>query len=439
MEVAGLVMGLIPLTLRFARSLDRFVQDYRGVSDEIKKYRDELNRYTATLIRTQMVLNDAECMRGHEDRLLQKPAGFEAFEVCAKSIQDVLVLLETRSGWKKHYRKIKLALRSRDLRDSIEDIHRFCEQISQDTVVSVLQVSKATKSLVGRLLNAHTRSEDLAILNWLAPGTYSQRHKELVKEWHPGTIGWVFDQPEFVEWESGLYDVEREAYDEKAAIDWADTNSEEDYDPRIIWYHGALVERLMERRPLNVAVLYIYCDYNQRETQTLSALMACLLRQATEQVTRFREFPEEVRKTFQQHAAWQHGPLSEWDTQQLLEQLLVNFNKCVIVVDGLDEHSDTANDRQIYKPSELLYKILECCEGSGDSIRIFLTSREHLLAPHADVNAVRVTMETADSDIRLYTESKITDAYFSQSPLFEASTKDQNRIIRAVAEKADKQ
>lgn len=89
----------------------------------------------------------------------------------------------------------------------------------------------------------------------------------------------------------------------------------------------------------NVAVLIIYCGYNDTKSQSIDNLVAALIKQ----VLQLRpDVSKEVRDLYRQHTRTEVFP-SLKPLTEILRSELAKFDNCYIIVDGLDEILDESN------------------------------------------------------------------------------------------------
>lgn len=86
----------------------------------------------------------------------------------------------------------------------------------------------------------------------------------------------------------------------------------------------------------NVAVLVIYCGYNDAKSQSIDNLIACLIKQILQLRS---DVSKELHELYKNHAKTEVFPSLEKLTG-ILRTEIAKFDKCFIVVDALDEILD---------------------------------------------------------------------------------------------------
>lgn len=145
----------------------------------------------------------------------------------------------------------------------------------------------------------------------------------------------------------------------------------------------------------DVVVAFIYCNYNEREEQTLVNLLGSLLQQFVQQRS---TIPTDLQKVYESHERKKTRP-SVAEYSRLLESQLSSFSEAFLVIDALDEYLD--NDRT---RDALLAEIRKL----QPRLRLLVTSRPNVknLALNFD-NVTQLEIRASDSDIKRYLESEI--------------------------------
>lgn len=86
----------------------------------------------------------------------------------------------------------------------------------------------------------------------------------------------------------------------------------------------------------NVAVLIIYCGYNETKSQSIDNLVAALIKQVLQQRP---DVSKELKESWQQHSRTQVFPSLEKLTKMFRAEIS-KFDDCYIIIDGLDEILD---------------------------------------------------------------------------------------------------
>ncbi|KAE9367221.1 hypothetical protein N431DRAFT_562410 [Stipitochalara longipes BDJ] len=271
------------------------------------------------------------------------------------------------------------------------------------------------------------------ILNWLSNFNYSERHKLLLQQWHPGTLWRIFQQKWFLDWSNST----------------ENSNHDSIICPPILWYYGGpgvgksvmvsqIVKHLVETNSSQVAILYLFCDYKDRAKQKLLELMLSLVKQAAEQVLKLGPLPAEIVNAYQRDPNGT-SKLDLGECRMALIALLKLFERSFILLDGLDEYVNSAGESKVTKPIELLEKLHEVMLCCGDSCRMLLTSREPTLAFHKNINATRIPIRANSDDVRSFVSDYILSREFNLNQMVKADKELESLITDRLTQRADGQ
>ena len=117
---------------------------------------------------------------------------------------------------------------------------------------------------------------------------------------------------------------------------------------------------------VDVAVVYVYCDWQDGRTQTVGNLVGSLLRQLAEQ---YAALPEPVSQCFRNH---RNGriPLADTEVMGLFRQLCSRFSRVFIFVDGINELALEPAPERMQVLQHWLCRVLEI-----EKVHLFVTSR----------------------------------------------------------------
>ena len=184
----------------------------------------------------------------------------------------------------------------------------------------------------------------------------------------------------------------------------------------------------------DVSISYIYCDYKDRNTQTVVNLISSLVKQILSQQI---DMPKEVKDLYAEHNNGQIS-LSLEEHSKLLASLSKCFRRCFIVVDALDEHVISGDAERAYEMT-LLDTLLNLQHQRNESkgYTLFLTSRHSGLIQERLAKHARIEISAANSDVELYLRSRIRK---SSKFRFPVKVRDDaifiDEIVRTLVEKA---
>jgi hypothetical protein len=144
----------------------------------------------------------------------------------------------------------------------------------------------------------------------------------------------------------------------------------------------------------NVAITYIYCSYKEQRDQTVLNLIASLLKQL---VQRNAVISEKIISLYNSHIKKQ-TPLMLEECSNLLKSEARRFSKVFMVIDALDECSESSGTRMSF---------LTEIQKLQPSIHLLVTSRYIPPIDREFEKASHVEIRASDDDIRRYIESRI--------------------------------
>lgn len=104
-----------------------------------------------------------------------------------------------------------------------------------------------------------------------------------------------------------------------------------------------VVDHLTETfRPSSLGVIYLYCDYRMQQEQTLSTLIASLLKQSLQQQ---QVITTDVQEACQSHIRAGTRPKLH-ELMKMLQAAMESFSRTYVIIDALDELSSQDQVRQ---------------------------------------------------------------------------------------------
>jgi hypothetical protein len=171
----------------------------------------------------------------------------------------------------------------------------------------------------------------------------------------------------------------------------------------------------------NIGLAFVYCNYKERDSQTLANIVASLVQQLVQCHT---TIPDEVRALYTQYNPNNTRPSGE-EFSKLLQSLVARFSQVYIVVDALDECNQETRSKFIKK-----------LQGLPANLHLLCTSRHLGDIQEAFAEASHLEIRASDADIAQYLEAQIL-----QVPKLVKFCKKagdlQSSIIEKLVEKAD--
>jgi len=172
----------------------------------------------------------------------------------------------------------------------------------------------------------------------------------------------------------------------------------------------------------DVAIIYIYCSYKEKDDQTAANLVASLLQQL---VQKSPVVSGEILSLYDHHTKNGTRP-TLGELSRLLQLESQRFSKVFVLIDALDECSESSGIR-----TSLLTEIRKL----PSSIHLLVTSRHSLTIEREFEKAGRLEIRASDEDIRRYLEYRIKTEH-QLVRLVKTYPVLQENIISIVVEKA---
>ena len=145
----------------------------------------------------------------------------------------------------------------------------------------------------------------------------------------------------------------------------------------------------------NVGVACIYCNYKEQTVQTVTNLVASILKQLVQD----RDMISENVESFYHHHQ-DHGTQPTLDeVVKVLDTELQSYSRVFLVVDALDECANTGS----------LVKLLRVLRSLRGPTNLMVTSRQLPFIEQYFRNTMRQEIRADDDDVRKYVENLLFD------------------------------
>ena len=249
-----------------------------------------------------------------------------------------------------------------------------------------------------------------AILEWLSPLDFSQKHLDTISSRSPGTGNWL---------------IEHEVY-----RSWAKSMNNQS-----IWLQGIpgagktvlasiVVDDLQRNnQSKDVAVIAVYCDYKDTVRQTPENIVSAILAA----IVRDRPLSDQLIDFYQTHRKAKVRPTTS-ELERALRIEIERFSSVFLVIDAIDEIMEKNGVR------EALMSVLS---GLAPYVNIMLTSRPHLDITTRFPNIKRIKAVAKREDIRRYTKARISSNSSSELAAIVQKHRDlQNKVVEAVTNRS---
>ncbi|KFY32072.1 hypothetical protein V493_00539 [Pseudogymnoascus sp. VKM F-4281 (FW-2241)] len=215
------------------------------------------------------------------------------------------------------------------------------------------------------------------ITNWLSSTDFPAQQSDFISRRQEGTGEWFVVSPEFTNWLQGT--------------------KQDLFCPGIPGAGKTMIAAIAVDHLWkvfqgdNVGIAYIYCNYKRQETQTTKELLAAILKQLVQECPSYGESVTALHKL---HIDRRTSPsLDEICTA--LKSVLSNYSKAYIIIDALDECTDSDGTR-----SELL-TILRSLQAKTDT-RLMATSRFVSKIEQLFQGTPMLEIRASDADVKRY-------------------------------------
>jgi Cdc6-like AAA superfamily ATPase len=185
-------------------------------------------------------------------------------------------------------------------------LNSFSERFTRDNVVKLVQ--------------RQDDQERRAILDWLTPIDYAPQQCDYIARRQEGTGQWLLDSVEF----HTLVEIEKQTL----------------FCPGIpgagkTILASIVVDDLISRFYKNstIGIAYVYCNFNQQETQRVGDLLASLLKQLAESQP---SLPESMKDLYNHYKAKRTRPLLD-EILRVLESVAAIYSRVFFIIDALDK------------------------------------------------------------------------------------------------------
>ena len=254
------------------------------------------------------------------------------------------------------------------------DVGLLVQKIKVNSDVLTRDVSELKDDVRGQKID----QERQEVGNWLSPFDFRAIQQEIFHRCHAGTGKWILESEKFQQWSSSHNDT--------------------------LWCPGIpgagktylaaiIIDYLRRKTSLEGqdAVLCLFCNFNEQANQTAYNFIGALLKQL---VQASRTLSCGIRSIYDTRAKGRGPDFKE--LADIFRTELKRFSKTFIIIDALDEVSESADIRTI------LLKELRSCP-----VNLLVTSRHDPTIKKQFSEAQRCDIIAADEDIRSYISERI--------------------------------
>ncbi|KFX96636.1 hypothetical protein V490_03225 [Pseudogymnoascus sp. VKM F-3557] len=250
------------------------------------------------------------------------------------------------------------------------------------TVKSIQTDTTALIVGVNSIEEGQSSDQYRTIMKWLSPTDFPAQQSDIIGKRQQGTGEWFVKSPEFTSFLRG----------EKQTL----------FCPGIPGAGKTMISAIAVNHIWeafqgdNVGVAYIYNNYNRQEEQTTEKLVAAILKQL---VQGRLSYGEPVLALHKQHASRGSRPSFD-EICTTIHSVLNNYSRAYIIIDALDECTDTDGTR-----GKLISALLHL--QTKTDIRLMVTSRFGSGAEDLFQGALELEIQANEADVKQYVAGRL--------------------------------
>ncbi|KAJ7593601.1 hypothetical protein C8J56DRAFT_418216 [Mycena floridula] len=246
-------------------------------------------------------------------------------------------------------------------------------------------VHQGVDTLVEHAIDADTIKKRQEFLSWISNLDFQTTQNETFAKHTAETGDWFLKREEFVDWKDG-----------KTKFLWCPgiPGAGKTILTSIVVEH--LHSTILQPK---IAVICIYCDYRQQEKHTPTQLLGSILKQLVQQHSSISDHLLTLHQTCRSRSTC--PSIAELFASLQTEVLL--YSRVYIVLDALDECSESNQARELFfpSPSQGLWSL-------SDHVHLLITSRDIPSISQEFFSTSRIFIEACNEDLETYIKGRIT-------------------------------
>ncbi|KAF8463356.1 hypothetical protein BDZ91DRAFT_313566 [Kalaharituber pfeilii] len=279
-------------------------------------------------------------------------------ELLSKTSKEVIAKLSDQRQWMDN-----LTLSLRNVPEYTAEIRATLLSLlfKIDNMATNMQEIKDTVQSLHQNMDAENMEK---LLTWLSPLEPHKRHQAVQASRAKGTGKWLLQSEQFQLWIEGKTNHHQSSqvlgcFGEPGAGKTVIASLIMDY----------ISTTFSERRPL-IGITFLYCDYRDKQEQTLVHILGSFIKQLVLQCTHAGiQLPEVVRSTYKT-AQKSQIRLDRRTGINLMKDFLQELGSTFILIDALDELQDTTRTNFLQVIDDIMHL--------KTNLRIFFTARPHV-------------------------------------------------------------
>jgi Cdc6-like AAA superfamily ATPase len=204
-----------------------------------------------------------------------------------------------------------------------------------DLALAIQHDTSQISALRAEASSGKATQKKIEMLNWLSKHEYSEQQHDYIRRYEDGTGVWILEHPNFKAWQAGMRDT---------LFCPGNPGTGKTMLSAMVVRH--LIQTV---RSADVAVVFLYCKYDQRQQQSAEQLIASLARQL---VAMAAKVPDSVDEAFEKR---DESRFISPTMQEMLLAAIKCFSRVYLVVDALDE-GDELSIKELISTIRSLHK-----------------------------------------------------------------------------------
>ncbi|KAF2234280.1 hypothetical protein EV356DRAFT_485663, partial [Viridothelium virens] len=361
-----------------------YINETRNASKDARDFRQDAIEIQSLMFRLKYRLEDPDTSQAWLKETTR-------LEPLVDNLKDALLdfadEIQPVQGVRKVGRRLLWTLKKQDIQPILNRIERLKSLINLVLTDNLLQFC-GVKELQGQA----RRQRHHAIVEFIAPYDFATKHGSVLSQWQSGTGQWFLDAREYRDW------IKSEP--RKGNTLWCPGIPGAGKTTMVSVVVDDLQQRFREDE--EAAIAFLYCDYRERETQTLQNMLSSLWRHFVQKRLLNNAECETLEKNFLKRN--QRPQAAE--LLKLLYAEMQKYSKVYVILDALDECEKDHGTR-----------LLKELRAFQPLVRILITSRFPVGEDSAlfdTTEQLRIRASTADLteyvDKRIESEAKLSNS-----------------------------
>ncbi|KAL9082809.1 MAG: hypothetical protein Q9165_008768 [Trypethelium subeluteriae] len=408
------VTASIVAVVQLSSEIINYLSDIRDAPEECKRCLIEASHSQNLLLRLRYRLEEGQSGAAWFAEIQKLEDTDSPLSQYKQALEELRLRLQAQDGFRRVKRRLLWKFSKEEVRDILTRMERLKTIISialeNDHFKLSQEIQKDTSSIRASLpiLQTHATNEKHSeVMQWLSPINFSAQQQDIISRRQDGTAQWFLDSPEFKSWLHGS---------DKTLFCPGIPGAGKTMMAAVAIHH---IYRVAYGNKVGVA--YLFCSYKSQVDQSTYNLLAALLRQL---VLGRPDLAAPAVELHNQHSKCGTKP-SLNELMQVLEKTCSSYSTTYIVIDALDECSNTNIVRD-----DLIQKLREL--QAGGNMRLLLTSRDLPEITKFFKLDPRLEVRASDEDVRCFVASQIPRLpdYIQRSE--ELKNDVQNKIMESV-------